>query len=333
MLRVAINGFGRIGRNAFRVNLEKNLVEIVALNDPGDMASLAHLLEYDSIYGRCEAEIEVVSNQVMRVNGKEIRVFNTRDPKDLPWDELGVDVVLECTGVFTDREGAAQHLVAGAKKVLVSAPGKGMDKTIVLGVNDDQLSADDKIISNASCTTNCLAPIAKVLHQSFGIKKGLMTTIHAYTNDQKILDLPHRDLRRARAAGLSIIPTSTGAATAVGEVLPDLKGKLNGLAMRVPVETVSTVDLVAELAREVSVDEVNQALRQAAEGDLQGILTVSDKPLVSRDFRKNEFSAIVDSQLTMMIGGNMVKVVAWYDNEWGYSVRLVELAAKLAGFM
>lgn len=330
MVRVAINGFGRIGRNAFRVNLETEMLDIVAVNDPGDIHALAHLLKYDSIYGECASQIEVVSSDVMHVGAREIKVFALRDPRKLPWKELDIDIVLECSGVFTDRQGALQHLEAGAKRVIISAPAQGVDRTIVLGVNEHMYDrVNDRIISNASCTTNCLAPIAKVLHESFGIEKGLMTTIHAYTNDQRILDLPHKDLRRARAAALSIIPTTTGAAKAVGEVLPELQGKLNGLAMRVPIETVSTVDLVALVRSNVTVRVVNQALRDASERSLQGILAVSDKPLVSRDFKKSPASSIVDSELTMVCDGNLVKVVAWYDNEWGYSSRLVELAELL----
>ncbi len=326
MVRVAINGFGRIGRNAFRVNLEREMLDIVAINDPGGARTAAHLLKYDSVYGTCPSTIETVSEDMLKVDGKDVAFFAQRDPKLLPWKDLDIDVVIEATGVFTDMEGASQHLSAGAKKVVLSAPGKGVDCTMVMGVNQHTYDAvKHRVVSNASCTTNCLAPVAKALNDTFGIEKGLMTTIHAYTNDQRIMDLAHSDLRRARAAALSVIPTSTGAAKAIGQVLPELDGKLHGLSMRVPVPTVSTVDLVCVLKRKVTKDEINQTLREAASGDLSGILVVSDQPLVSSDYKKHPASSIVDSELTMVMGDNLVKVIAWYDNEWGYSCRLVEV--------
>ncbi len=327
--RVAINGFGRIGRNVFRANLEKQTCDIVAINDLGDLETLAHLLEYDSMYGILDAKIEVTSDKLI-VNGQEIRVLSERDPEKLPWAEENIDVVVESTGFFRTREGASKHLQAGAKKVVVSAPGKDLDLMVVLGVNDaDYDPANHHLISNASCTTNCLAPVAKVLHEEFGIEHGLMTTTHAYTNNQRILDLPHKDLRRARAAALSMIPTTTGAAKAVAMVLPELDGKLNGMSLRVPTPTVSVVDLVVTLNKSATAESVNAALKAAAEGPLQGILAYSEKPLVSIDYKGNPHSSIVDSLATMSIGDNMVKILAWYDNEWGYSCRMVDLVGRL----
>lgn len=328
--KVGINGFGRIGRNVFRAALNNPAVEIVAVNDLTDAKTLAHLLKYDSIHGILDAEIKADGANLV-VNGKTIKVLAEREPAKLPWKDLGVTVVVESTGRFTDRDKAAAHLEAGAKKVIISAPAKQEDITIVMGVNEDKYdSAAHHVISNASCTTNCLAPFAKVLHEKFGIKRGLMTTVHSYTNDQQILDLPHKDLRRARAAGVSIIPTTTGAAKAVALVLPELKGKLNGFAMRVPTPNVSVVDLVAELDKTVTAEEINAALKAAAEGELKGILAYTDEPLVSKDFNGNPNSSIVDGLSTMVIEGSLVKVVSWYDNEWGYSSRVVDLIAFVA---
>lgn len=328
--KVGINGFGRIGRNVFRAALKNPAVEIVAVNDLTDAKTLAHLLKYDSIHGILDAEIKAEGSNIV-VNGKTIKVLAEREPANLPWKDLGVEVVVESTGRFTDKEKAAAHIAAGAKKVIISAPAKNEDITIVMGVNQDKYdAANHHVLSNASCTTNCLAPFAKVLNDKFGIKRGLMTTVHAYTNDQQILDLPHKDLRRARAAGMSIIPTSTGAAKAVALVLPELKGKLNGFAMRVPTPNVSVVDLVAELEKTVTAEEVNAALKEAAEGELKGVLAYCDEPLVSKDFNGNPNSSIVDALSTMVMEGNMVKVVSWYDNEWGYSSRVVDLIDFIA---
>ncbi|CDF58656.1 type I glyceraldehyde-3-phosphate dehydrogenase [Thermobrachium celere] len=331
-IKVAINGFGRIGRNAFKIaqtRLNKD-VEIVAINDLTDAKTLAHLLKYDSCFGKFDGTVEATENSLI-VNGKEIRVYAEKDPKNLPWKELGVDIVIESTGLFTKAEKARAHIEAGAKKVLISAPATDEDITIVMGVNEkDYDPANHHIISNASCTTNCLAPFAKVLDEKFGIVKGLMTTVHSYTNDQRILDLPHKDLRRARAAAESIIPTTTGAAKAVGKVLPNLKGKLNGFALRVPTPTVSVTDLVCEVSRPTTVEEVNAALKEAAEGELKGILGYSEEPLVSIDYRGDERSSIIDALSTMVIEGNMVKVVSWYDNEWGYSNRIIDLVNYIA---
>lgn len=331
-IKVAINGFGRIGRNAFKIaqtKLNKD-VEIVAINDLTDAKTLAHLLKYDSCFGKFDGTVEATENSLI-VNGKEIRVYAEKDPKNLPWKDLGVDIVIESTGLFTKREKAAAHLEAGAKKVLISAPATDEDITIVMGVNEkDYDPANHHVISNASCTTNCLAPFAKVLDEKFGIVKGLMTTVHSYTNDQRILDLPHKDLRRARAAAESIIPTTTGAAKAVGKVLPNLKGKLNGFALRVPTPTVSVTDLVVEVKNPTTAEEVNAALKEAAEGEMKGILGYSDEPLVSIDYRADERSSIVDALSTMVIEGNMVKVVSWYDNEWGYSNRIIDLVNYIA---
>lgn len=327
--KLGINGFGRIGRNVFRAALSQPDIEVVAVNDLTDAKTLAHLLKYDSVHGTLDAEVRAEGANLV-VNGKTIRVLAEREPAKLPWGELGVEVVVESTGRFTEGKDAKAHLTAGAKKVIISAPAKDEDITIVMGVNQDKYdSANHHILSNASCTTNCLAPFAKVLQENFGIKKGLMTTVHSYTNDQQILDLPHKDLRRARAAALNIIPTTTGAAKAVALVLPELKGKLNGMAMRVPTPNVSVVDLVCELEKPATVDEINAALKKAAEGPLKGILAFSEEPLVSGDYNHNSNSSIVDGLSTMVIDG-MIKVVSWYDNEWGYSNRVVDLVAYIA---
>ncbi|MFC4183292.1 type I glyceraldehyde-3-phosphate dehydrogenase [Saccharococcus thermophilus] len=329
-VKIGINGFGRIGRNVFRAALKNPNIEVVAVNDLTDANTLAHLLKYDSVHGKLDAEVSVNGNNIV-VNGKEIVVKAERDPAQLAWNELGVDIVVESTGRFTKREDAAKHLEAGAKKVIISAPAKNEDITIVMGVNQDKYDpANHHIISNASCTTNCLAPFAKVLHEKFGIVRGMMTTVHSYTNDQQILDLPHKDLRRARAAAESIIPTTTGAAKAVALVLPELKGKLNGMAMRVPTPNVSVVDLVAELEKEVTVEEVNAVLKEAAEGELKGILAYSEDPLVSRDYNGSTASSTIDALSTMVLEGKMVKVISWYDNETGYSHRVVDLAEYIA---
>ena len=330
MVKVGINGFGRIGRNVFRAALGNKDIEIVAVNDLTDAKTLAHLLQYDSVHGKFPGKVEAKGDSLI-VEGREIKVLAEKDPAQLPWGQLDVDIVVESTGRFTDGDKAQAHLKAGAKKVIISAPAKGEDITIVIGVNEDKYNpAVHHVISNASCTTNCLAPVVKVLHDRYTVKRGMMTTVHSYTNDQQILDLPHKDLRRARAAGLSIIPTTTGAAKAVALVLPELKGKLNGFAMRVPTPNVSVVDLVAELGQNVTVEEINASLKEAAEGPLKGILAYSDEPLVSKDYNGDSHSSIVDGLSTMVIEGNMVKVVAWYDNEWGYSCRVVDLAALLA---
>jgi glyceraldehyde 3-phosphate dehydrogenase len=325
-VKVGINGFGRIGRNVFRAALKNPNVEIVAVNDLTDAKMLAHLLQYDSVHGKLP-ETVTVDGDFLVVGSHRVKVLAERDPAQLGWGELGVDIVVESTGRFTKREDAAKHLEAGAKKVIISAPATNEDITIVMGVNQDKYDpASHHIISNASCTTNCLAPFAKVLHEKFGIKRGMMTTVHSYTNDQQILDLPHKDYRRARAAAESIIPTTTGAAKAVALVLPELKGKLNGMAMRVPTPNVSVVDLVAELEKEVTADEVNSALKAAAEGELKGILEYSELPLVSTDYNGNPASSTIDALSTMVMDGNMVKVISWYDNETGYSHRVVDLA-------
>lgn len=324
-LRVAINGFGRIGRNFLRASSGYNDFEIVALNDLTDSKSLAHLLKYDSVHGIYNADVKTGNGSII-VDGREIKVLGVTEPDKLPWKDMGVDVVIESTGRFTDRPSAARHLDAGARWVIISAPAKEPDATVCMGVNEEILDpTKHKIISNASCTTNCLAPVAKVLHSEFGIVKGLMTTIHSYTNDQRILDFPHKDLRRARAAALNMIPTTTGAAKAVGLVLPELKGKLNGMAIRVPTPNVSIVDLVAELGKAAAVEEVNAALKKASEGPLKGIMQYSEEPLVSCDFNGNGHSSIVDAPLTMVLEGRMAKVLSWYDNEWGYSCRLRDL--------
>ncbi len=330
MKKIGINGFGRIGRNMFRAAAGNEDIEIVAVNDLTDARTLGHLLRYDTIHGKFNVPIETKEDAII-VNGKEIKVMSEKDPAKLPWGGLGVDIVIESTGRFKEAEKAKAHLEGGAKKVIISAPAKGEDITIVMGVNDKEYDHEKhNIISNASCTTNCLAPVVKVLHENFKIQRGLMTTVHSYTNDQQILDLPHKDLRRARAAGLSIIPTTTGAAKAVTLVLPELKGKLNGFAMRVPTPNVSVVDFVADLETNVTVEEVNEKLKDAAATYLKGIMDYSDEPLVSKDYNGDPHSSIVDGLSTMVIGGNMVKVVAWYDNEWGYSCRLVDLAVYLA---
>ena len=330
MVKVGINGFGRIGRNVFRAALNNPDVEIVAINDLTDTKTLAHLLKYDTTHGTLNATVEAKEGAIV-VNGKEVKVFSERDPAALPWGEYGVEIVVESTGRFTDKEKAAAHLQGGAKKVIISAPATGEDITIVMGVNEDKYDPQKHtVISNASCTTNCLAPFAKVLHEKFGIVKGMMTTVHSYTNDQQVLDLPHKDLRRARAAAENIIPSTTGAAKAVALVLPELKGKLNGMAMRVPTPNVSVTDLVAELKVNVTVEEVNAALKEAAEGPLKGILAYSEEPLVSSDYKGNPHSSIIDALSTMVVEGNLVKVVSWYDNEWGYSNRVVDLAVYIA---
>jgi glyceraldehyde 3-phosphate dehydrogenase len=331
-VRVGINGFGRIGRNVFRAAVDRNAdIEWVALNDLVDRRTIAHLLKYDSNYGPFKGTVEVTDNGIA-VNGKELRVIAERDPAALPWGDLGVDVVIESTGFFTDRENATKHLDAGANKVVISAPATSPDVTVVLGVNFDEAydPASHTIISNASCTTNCLAPVAKVLHETVGIKHGLMTTIHAYTADQRLQDMPHKDLRRARAAAVSLIPASTGAAKAIGVVIPELNGKLNGFAVRAPVPTGSVVDLTIEAERATSKEEINAALKAAAsEGALKGYLEYTEDPIVSSDIVGNPASSIVDSELTSVVDGTMVKVVAWYDNEWGYSNRVVDLVQKL----
>ncbi|NSL53163.1 type I glyceraldehyde-3-phosphate dehydrogenase [Calidifontibacillus erzurumensis] len=329
-VKVGINGFGRIGRTVFRAAVNHPNVEIVAINDLTDAKMLAHLLQFDSVHGKFEKRVEVNGNNIV-VDGKEIVVKAERDPANLGWGELGVDIVIESTGRFTKRVDASKHLEAGAKKVIISAPAKDEDITIVMGVNEDKYDPQNHhVISNASCTTNCLAPFAKVLHTKFGIKRGMMTTVHSYTNDQQILDLPHKDYRRARAAAESIIPTTTGAAKAVALVLPELKGKLNGMAMRVPTPNVSLVDLVAELEKTVTVEEVNAALKEAAEGPLKGILDYSELPLVSRDYNGSTASSTIDALSTMVIEGSLVKVVSWYDNETGYSHRIVDLIDYIA---
>ena len=329
-VRVGINGFGRIGRNIMRAALGDANVDFVAVNDLTSAHTLAHLLKYDSVLGNLQARVEAKQDAIA-VDGDEFKVLSMRDPAQLPWRDLGVDIVFESTGLFTNRDDAAKHVTAGAKRVIITAPAKKPDITVVLGVNDDQYDpARHQIISNASCTTNCLAPLAKVLHQTFGIKKGWMTTIHSYTNDQQLLDLPHKDLRRARAAALSMIPTTTGAAVAVGEVLPDLKGKLDGISIRVPTPNVSCVDLAALVNARVSADDVNRALQSAADGPLKHILACSHDELVSIDFRGNAHSSIVDMPYTKVMDGDFVKVLSWYDNEWGYSNRCVDLLRFMA---
>lgn len=325
-VKVGINGFGRIGRNFFRAAYKDPSLQIVAVNDITDAKTLAHLLKYDSVHGRFEASVEVKENAIV-VNGKEVQVLACKDPAELPWGKLGVEIVIESTGIFTDRDGAGKHIAAGAKRVIISAPAKGEDGTFVMGVNEKTFDpAKHFILSNASCTTNCLAPVAKVLLDNFGIERGLMTTIHSYTNDQKILDLPHKDLRRARAAGMSMIPTTTGAAKAVSLVIPELKGKLDGMAIRVPTPNVSVVDLTAELSKSATAEEINAAMKKASEGPMKGILQYVDEPLVSIDFNHDPASSSFDALSTKVIGGKMVKVLSWYDNEWGYSCRLVDLA-------
>ncbi|MDP6942044.1 MAG: type I glyceraldehyde-3-phosphate dehydrogenase [Planctomycetota bacterium] len=328
-IRIAINGFGRIGRNVFRImQTRSDDFEVVAINDLTDPATLAHLLRYDTVGGRFDGTVEVGDGELV-VNGKPLRALAERDPSNLPWGDLNIDFVIEATGIFATREACQKHIDAGAKKVLLTVPPKdAIDNMVVLGVNDEDLKGDDKIISNASCTTNCLAPIAKALHNAFGIRRGLMTTTHAYTNDQRILDLPHGDLRRARAAAQNIIPTSTGAARAVGKVLPELNGKLDGMSMRVPVPNGSVVDLVAVLDKEVTIADVNNAIKACADGEMKGVLEYSEDPLVSSDILQNPHSSIFDAKSTMVMDSNMVKVVSWYDNEWGYSNRVCDLAFK-----
>jgi glyceraldehyde 3-phosphate dehydrogenase len=329
-VRIGINGFGRIGRNIMRAALGDSNLDFVAVNDLTSAKTLAHLLKYDSVLGNLHARVEARADGIS-VDGHEFKVLSLRDPAQLPWKDLGVDVVFESTGLFTGRDDAAKHITAGARKVVITAPAKAPDITIVLGVNEETYDPQKHhIISNASCTTNCLAPIAKVIHQKFGIRKGWMTTIHSYTNDQQLLDLPHKDLRRARAAALSMIPTTTGAAVAVGEVLPDLKGKLDGFAMRVPTPNVSVVDLAALVDRKTSGDEVNAAMKAAADGPLKGILEYSTEELVSIDFKGNPHSSILDAPYTKVMDGDFVKVLSWYDNEWGYSNRCVDLLRLLA---
>jgi glyceraldehyde 3-phosphate dehydrogenase len=329
-VKVGINGFGRIGRNIMRAALGSKDIDFVAVNDLTSSATLAHLLKYDSVLGNLHADVKA-TNDGITVDGEEFTVLSVKDPAQLPWKDLGVDVVFESTGIFTNRDGAAKHLAAGAKKVIITAPAKGPDITVVLGVNDDKYDpAKHQIISNASCTTNCLAPLAKVIHQCYGIRKGWMTTIHSYTNDQQLLDLPHKDLRRARAAALSMIPTTTGAASAVGEVLPELKGKLDGFAMRVPTPNVSVVDLNVIVDKKTTGESVNNALRDAAKGALKGILSVSEDELVSSDFRSNPNSSIVDAAYTKVMDGDFIKVLSWYDNEWGYSSRCIDLLRQIA---
>jgi glyceraldehyde 3-phosphate dehydrogenase len=330
-VRVGINGFGRIGRNVFRASLEGGAdIEWVGINDIADPATLAHLLRYDSNYGPFPGTVEH-GDESMTVDGHPVRVMAERDPADLPWGDLGADVVIESTGLFTKRDDAAKHLAAGAKKVLISAPGTGEDVTVALGVNFDEAYDKDKhdVISNASCTTNCLAPVAKVLHDAIGIEHGLMTTIHAYTADQRLQDMPHRDLRRARAAAVNLIPASSGAAKAVGLVLPELSGKLTGFAIRAPVITGSVVDFTATVSRQTSAEEVNEAFKAAAEGPLRGILAYTEDPIVSTDIVRNPHSSIFDSELTLVMQGTMVKVISWYDNEWGYSSRVADVVQRL----
>jgi glyceraldehyde 3-phosphate dehydrogenase len=327
MKKIAINGFGRIGRMCFRSLINNPHVEVVAINDLTDVKTLAHLLKYDSIHGRFGHAVDHNADSII-VNGKAIKIYAAKDPATLPWGDLGVEVVIESTGIFTDKESASKHIEAGAKKVIISAPATGDVKTIVLGVNDDQITAEDTVLSNASCTTNCLAPMAKVLNDKFGIEKGYITTIHAYTADQRLQDSPHKDLRRARAAALSMVPTSTGAAKAVGEVLPQLKGKLDGVAVRVPTPDGSMTDLVAVLKRDVTIEEVNAAMKEAAEGSMKGILEYCTDPIVSIDIVGNLHSCIFDAALTA-VNGNLVKVMAWYDNEAGYSQRVCDLIGKL----
>jgi glyceraldehyde 3-phosphate dehydrogenase len=329
-VKVGINGFGRIGRNIMRAAMGDGNIDIVAVNDLTSAKTLAHLLKYDSILGNLNANISAGEDRIT-VNKEEFQVLSVKDPAQLPWKSLGVDVVFESTGLFTDRDSASKHIAAGAKKVIVTAPAKKPDITVVLGVNSDKYDpGKHQIISNASCTTNCLAPVAKVLHEKFGIRKGWMTTIHSYTNDQQLLDLPHKDLRRARAAALSMIPTTTGAAVAVGEVLPELKGKLDGIAIRVPTPNVSVVDLAAMLDKKTSAEEVNGAFRAESEGKLKGILQFVDEPLVSIDFRGNPHSSILDAPYTSVMDGDFVKILSWYDNEWGYSKRCVDLLTFMA---
>ncbi len=328
-VKVAINGFGRIGRLVARIALGRDEIELVAINDLGDARANAHLFKYDSIHGVYAGEVKV-ENDYMLLDGQKIRYLSNKDPEQLPWKELGVEIVVESSGAFRTREKAAKHLTAGARKVVITAPGKGIDLTMVMGVNHDKYRPEYDVVSNASCTTNCLAPVTKVLMDNFGIVKGLMNTIHSYTNDQRILDLAHNDLRRARAAAVSIIPTSTGAASALGLVIPEMAGKLDGMATRVPTPDVSLVDLTVELEKAATVAEINNAFKIASETNLKGILKYTEEPLVSSDYRGDNNSAIVDGLLTMMAGDRMAKVIAWYDNEWGYSVRVIDVLAYIA---
>lgn len=329
-IRIGINGFGRIGRNVFRVIAKRTGINVIAINDLADSKSLAMLLKYDSVHGRFDGSIEAKERSLV-VNGKDVQLLMEKDPSKLPWKSLGVDIVIESTGIFTSRADCARHLDGGAKKVILSAPAKDkIDATIVVGVNNNDLKPEHQIVSNASCTTNCLAPLAKVLNDNFGIENGLMTTIHAYTNDQRISDLIHKDLRRARAAAMNIIPTTTGAAKAIGEVIPSLKGKLDGLAMRVPVANGSVTDLVATVSKDITIEAVNTAMKKAAEGELKGILEYCEDPIVSTDIIGNTHSSIFDSALTYVINKRMVKVISWYDNEWGFSNRMVDLVEMIA---
>ncbi|WP_309123082.1 type I glyceraldehyde-3-phosphate dehydrogenase [Paenibacillus sp.] len=331
MVKVGINGFGRIGRNVFRAALNNPDVDVVAINDLTDVKTLAHLLKYDTTHGKLDATVEAGEGALI-VNGKTVKVFSERDPGNLPWASVGAEIVVESTGIFTAKEKAEAHLKGGAKKVIISAPATNEDITIVMGVNEEKYDpAAHTVISNASCTTNCLAPFAKVLNDSFGIVKGMMTTVHSYTNDQSVLDLPHKDLRRARAAAENIIPSTTGAAKAVSLVLPELKGKLNGMAFRVATPNVSVTDLVVEVSRNVTVEEVNSVLKDAANSRLKGIMNYSEEPLVSSDYNGDPASSTIDALSTMVVGDNMVKVVSWYDNEWGYSNRVVDLVSYIAG--
>ncbi|WP_077214205.1 glyceraldehyde-3-phosphate dehydrogenase [Bacillus dakarensis] len=328
--KIAINGFGRIGRMVFRKAILDDNLEIVAVNASYPAETLAHLIKYDTNHGRFDGDVHAEDNALV-VNGKKVKLLSNRNPEELPWGEYGIDIVIEATGKFNSRDKASLHLKAGAKKVILTAPGKNEDVTIVMGVNEEVLNIEEHdVISNASCTTNCLAPVAKVLNEKFGIENGLMTTVHAYTNDQKNIDNPHKDLRRARACAQSIIPTSTGAAKALSLVLPELAGKLHGMALRVPTSNVSLVDLVVDLERDVTIDEINEAFESAAQGELKGILDITDEPLVSVDFNTNPNSAVIDGLSTMVIGSNKVKVLAWYDNEWGYSCRVVDLTKHVA---
>jgi len=329
-IKVGINGFGRIGRNVYRVIAEREDIDVLAINDLTDARTLSILLKYDSVHGRFNGEVGTKDNALV-VKGKEIRLTKERDPASLPWKELGVEVVIESTGIFTTKADCEKHLEAGAKKVILSAPAKDqLDATIVMGINDNDLKPEHKIVSNASCTTNCLGPLVKVINDSFGIEKGLMTTIHAYTNDQKVADLMHSDLRRARAAAINIIPTTTGAAKAIGEVIPELKGKLDGMAMRVPVANGSVTDLVASVKKSVSIEEINNVIKAASESELKGILEYCEDPIVSSDIIDNAHSCIFDSLSTYVIGDNLIKVIGWYDNEWGYSNRMVDLTERIA---
>ncbi|NOQ96823.1 MAG: type I glyceraldehyde-3-phosphate dehydrogenase [Calditrichae bacterium] len=329
-VKVAINGFGRIGRLVFKVLQNEKDIDVLVINDLTDTKTLAHLLKYDSVHGRFPVPVKA-EGEYLVVDQRKIKILSERDPSQLPWKDMGIDFVIESTGVFRDRQKLSLHLQAGAKKVILTAPAKDeLDNTVVMGVNDQTLTPDQKIVSNASCTTNCLAPVVKVLYENFGLKRGWMTTIHAYTNDQHILDLPHKDLRRARAAAANIIPTTTGAAKATGLVIPDLKGKLDGIAVRVPVADGSLVDLVAELEKDVSAEEINSAMKKAAESDLKGILEYCEDPIVSSDIVGNNYSSIFDSLSTRVMDKNLIKVISWYDNEWGYSVRTVDILKKMA---